>query len=508
MDDSKQYIGSIFDNRYRIERVVGMGGMAFVYEATDCIYGKKVAIKLLKDKFSDDTRAVKRFINESKAVTMLDHPNIVKVNDISVQSEHKFIVMEYINGITLRKYMNYKLPLDWREALEFTEQILLALDHAHMKGIIHRDIKPQNIMIMQGGKVKVMDFGIAKIPKSESLTLVDKAIGTVYYISPEQSGGRKIDARADIYSLGVMLYEMVTGKLPFTADDPVAVIYKHINDAPVSPMKLNPNIPKGLEQIILIAMEKNPQNRYQSAAQMLRHIRRLKIEPSTVFIQPKPAPRTPTSEMSINRTSRPNRDTTEFDFVLNKNGDKHAPQAPAEQKRPVSQTPKRPAEYNAPSENQSANKPGEALQYHNYRNGVKQTGGTIPVARIENPEEKRRISSAPKAPRTNENPPRTQVARPNNPQGVSHPTSTPANRQGAGQSTAQRTGNTPRKNAKKRSSSSYSAILLVLIITLIVAITGLIILITTMLSVKTPSAITYISNISEKALIYLRQGLL
>ena len=337
MDNSKQYIGAVFDGRYKIERIVGIGGMAFVYEATDLIHNRKVAIKLLKDKFSDDTRAVKRFINESKSLELLNHPNIVKIFDISVNTQHKYIVMEYINGITLRKYMNYKLPLEWREAVEFTEQILLALDHAHTKGVIHRDIKPQNIMIMQGGKIKVTDFGIAKIPKSESLTLVDKAIGTVYYISPEQASSRKIDARSDIYSLGVMLYEMVTGKLPFTADTPIAVIFKHINDACTSPCKLNPSIPRGLEQIILCAMEKNPQNRYQSAAQMLRHLRRLKLDQNTVFLQPKPAPRTPTSETVLKRTARAHRDTSEFDFALNENAYQNAPPKSAQTASPAPQ---------------------------------------------------------------------------------------------------------------------------------------------------------------------------
>ena len=303
MDDSKQFIGATFDGRYKIERVVGIGGMAFVYEATDEQTGGKVALKLLKEKFSDDNRAVKRFINESKSLELLNHTNIVKVHDISIQTKYKYIVMEYINGITLRKYMNYKRPIEWHEAVEFTDQILLALDNAHTKGIIHRDIKPQNIMIMQGGKVKVTDFGIAKMPNSESLTMVDKAIGTVYYISPEQASSRKIDARSDIYSLGVMLYEMVTGQMPFTADTPIAVIMKHMNTPPVPPTKLVPTIPKGLEQIILCAMDKNPKHRYQSASQMLRHLRRLKMDENTVFTIPKPAHRTPTSETTIRKTA-------------------------------------------------------------------------------------------------------------------------------------------------------------------------------------------------------------
>lgn len=311
MDDAKQFIGVTFDGRYKVTREVGIGGMAFVYEATDEKTGRRVALKLLKEKFSDDTRAVKRFINESKSLELLNHPNIVKIHDISVHTKYKYIVMEYIDGITLRKYMNYKKALDWREAVEFADQIALALDNAHTKGIVHRDIKPQNIMIMQEGKLKVMDFGIAKMPNSESLTMVDKAIGTVYYISPEQASSRKIDARSDIYSLGVMLYEMVTGHMPFTAETPIAVIMQHMNTPPTPPSKLVPNIPKGLEQIILCAMEKNPSNRYQSAAQMLRHLRRLKIDERTVFNIARPAPRTPTSEITLKKTMRHTHDTPE-----------------------------------------------------------------------------------------------------------------------------------------------------------------------------------------------------
>ena len=304
MDVFNKYVGQVFDGRYKIEGTVGVGGMAIVFEATDLLTNRKVAVKMLKDSVSGNTQAIKRFIIESKAVAMLNHENIVKIYDISVRGEHKYIVMEFLEGITLREYMKNKGPLSWRETVEFTEQILAALDHAHMKGVVHRDIKPQNIMLLEGGFVKVTDFGIAKIPKAETLTMADKAIGTVFYISPEQAQGRKIDARSDIYSLGVMMYEMVTGKMPFIADTPVAVIYKHISTPPVPPSQLNPKIPIGFEQIILCAMEKNPENRYQSAAQMLRHLHRLKQDPSVVFVQRKAPQKTPTAEVTIDRTAR------------------------------------------------------------------------------------------------------------------------------------------------------------------------------------------------------------
>ena len=304
MDVFNKYVGQIFDSRYKIERTVGVGGMAIVFEAKDILTGRRVAIKMLKDSAANNTQAIKRFVIESKAVEMLDHPNIVKIYGISVRGEHKYIVMEYLEGITLREYMKTKGPLDWREAVEFTEQVLAALDHAHMKGVVHRDIKPQNIMLLEGGIVKVTDFGIAKIPKAETLTMADKAIGTVFYISPEQAQSKKIDARSDLYSLGVMLYEMVTGKMPFIADTPVAVIIKHINTQPVPPTQLNPKIPIGLEQIILCAMAKNPDARYQSASQMIRHLRRLKQDPTVVFVQKARQPKTPTSQTAIDRTTK------------------------------------------------------------------------------------------------------------------------------------------------------------------------------------------------------------
>lgn len=292
---ANKYIGQMFDNRYKIQRLIGSGGMAVVFEAIDTFSGRRVAIKMLKDAAANNTQAIKRFVIESRAVEMLDHENIVKIYGISVRGDHKYIVMEYLEGISLRDYMKTKGPLDWREAVAFIEQILAALDHSHMKGVVHRDIKPQNIMILERGVVKVTDFGIAKIPKAETLTMADKAIGTVFYISPEQAQSKKVDPRSDLYSLGVMFYEMVAGKLPFIADTPVAVILKHIKEKPVPPTQLNSKIPIGLEQIILCAMEKDPAARYQSASQMLRHLRRLKQDPTVVFVQRQIAPARPSA---------------------------------------------------------------------------------------------------------------------------------------------------------------------------------------------------------------------
>ncbi len=562
MDDSKKYIGAVFDGRYKIERVVGIGGMAFVYEATDLTHNRKVAIKLLKDKFSDDTRAVKRFINESKSLELLNHPNIVKIYDISVNTPHKYIVMEYINGITLRKYMNYKLPLEWREAVEFTEQILLALDHAHTKGVIHRDIKPQNIMIMQGGKIRVTDFGIAKIPKSESLTLVDKAIGTVYYISPEQASSRKIDARSDIYSLGVMLYEMVTGKLPFTADTPIAVIFKHINDGATAPAKLNPAIPRGLEQIIVCAMEKNPQNRYQSAAQMLRHLRRLKLDPNTVFLQPKPAPRTPTSETVLKRTARAHRDTSEFDFALNE-GERqqaHAQPRPQQMQKPQSaQAPSAPAQQSqvqraqAPSAPQQTrtqpqaqkpqsvsaqrqnpqqvqrtqnpstapSRPQNMGDYYRYQNPSQRVSNrTIPLSQMYKPtsnqalmeEEYARRRQAQEAQRRQGTQPQrtqngTQAQRPASPaQNVSRPNAqNPRQGQAARpQSATQR----PKQPTKQQSSSSM---LLFIIMILLIALVCVLLLFVTLSNTDTAPVLPEFmktADSAENALLYLKQVIL
>ena len=288
MEGYERYVGQMLDNRYRIERIIGMGGMAVVFRAEDLLMRRIVAVKILKDDIARDEVSVKRFINESKAVSMLSHPNIVTIYDVSVRSDAKYIVMEYIEGITLKNYMTKKGKLEFREIIMYTEQVLRALEHAHQKGIVHRDIKPQNIMLLKNGIIKVMDFGIAKLPNAETVTVKDSAIGTVYYISPEQASGKPIDARSDIYSLGVMMYEMATGKLPFTADSPVSVALKQINDTAKPVKEEMPSLPLGLSQIIARAMDKDPDMRYQSAQQMLRQVVRLGDNPETTFKPPKP----------------------------------------------------------------------------------------------------------------------------------------------------------------------------------------------------------------------------
>ena len=283
MDTFEKYVGQIFDRRYKVKKVIGTGGMAVVFEAYDMLKNRPVAVKMLKDEIAKDIQAVKRFINESKAVAMLSHPNIVNIYDVSVKDDLKYIVMELVEGVTLKNYMIKKGALSFKEVISITEQILRALEHAHEKGIVHRDIKPQNIMLLKNGSIKVTDFGIAKLPNAETVTMTDKAIGTVFYISPEQASGRQIDHRSDLYSLGATMYEMATGKLPFTADSPVSVALMQVKSIPKNPREYNSAIPRGLEQIILIAMEKNPAHRFQSASQMLRHLLHVKNNPKVVF---------------------------------------------------------------------------------------------------------------------------------------------------------------------------------------------------------------------------------
>ncbi|MBR7100846.1 MAG: serine/threonine protein kinase [Clostridia bacterium] len=281
----KNYVGTTLDGRYYIDELIGIGGMAVVFGAVDTyINNNRVAIKMLKVDVATDEIMVKRFKNESKAESMLKHRNIVAIHDVSVKGREKYIVMEYVEGITLKNYLKGRNgPLSFDEIICYSKQILRALCVAHENHIIHRDIKPQNIMVLQNGLIKVMDFGIAKLPNAETVTVTDKAIGTVYYMSPEQARGKKIDSRSDIYSFGAMLYELATGELPFTGETPLSVILKQINDDPIPPREINPEIPVGLEQIILCAMSKNPAERFQSAELMLNFIRQLQKEKDIKF---------------------------------------------------------------------------------------------------------------------------------------------------------------------------------------------------------------------------------
>ncbi|MGI6255147.1 MAG: Stk1 family PASTA domain-containing Ser/Thr kinase [Acutalibacter sp.] len=278
-----RFIGKRLDGRYEIHELIGVGGMAYVYKAYDRVEGRWVAIKILKEEFSNNSDFLRRFRNESKAIAVLNHPNIVKVYDVSFGDQIQYIVMEFIDGITLKEYIEQEGTIRWQEAVHFTTQILMALECAHEKGIIHRDIKPQNIMLLQDGTIKVADFGIARFLQSETQTMTDKAIGSVHYIAPEQARGDYITDKADIYSLGVMLYEMLTGKLPFVADNAVSVALMQLQAKPVMPRELNPSIPTGLEQITMKAMEKNPSDRFQSAGEMLDDLDEFRRNPNTIF---------------------------------------------------------------------------------------------------------------------------------------------------------------------------------------------------------------------------------
>ncbi len=283
MENHENLIGKILGGRYKIQAIVGEGGMSVVMRAYDAIKMCDVTIKLLSYKNSTDQNAVERFTNEAKAVALLSHPNIVSVYDVSLEGTSKYIVMEYINGITLKEYLDRKVRLDWPEAVHYINQVLAALSHAHEKGIIHRDIKPENVMLMRNGSIKVIDFGIAKLPDSKSLTVTDKAIGTVNYISPEQASGHGSTEKSDIYSTGIMLYELVTGQLPFVSASSVSVAMMHVSSEPAMPSSICDSLPMGLEQIIIKAMMKDPERRFGSAIAMKKALEYLSAHPATIF---------------------------------------------------------------------------------------------------------------------------------------------------------------------------------------------------------------------------------
>lgn len=277
-----KYVGKKLDGRYDIRELIGIGGMANVYRCYDTIDDREVAIKILKDEYLNNLEFIRRFKNESKAIAVLSHPNIVKVFDVSFGDMIQYIVMEYIDGITLKEYIQQQGYLTWKETVHLISQVLAALSHAHSKGVVHRDVKPQNMMLLSDGTIKVTDFGIARF-SNNTKTMTEQAIGSVHYIAPEQAKGDITDGRTDIYSLGVMMYEMLTGKLPYDGDNAVSVALMHLQLTPDAPCEINPDIPEGLEEITLKAMQKQPKDRYQSAQEMLADIERFRLNPSVKF---------------------------------------------------------------------------------------------------------------------------------------------------------------------------------------------------------------------------------
>lgn len=297
------FCGKRLDGRYEIQEIIGVGGMAVVYKAYDNIDDRIVAIKILKDEYLTNEEFKRRFKNESKAIAVLSHPNIVRVFNVSFGDRIQYIVMEYVNGITLKEYIEQQGAINWKEAVHFMGQILAALQHAHDKGIVHQDIKPQNILLLQDGTIKVTDFGIARFSRVDTNTTSDKAIGSVHYISPEQARGEVTDDKADIYSVGVVMYEMLTGQLPFQSDSAVSVAIMQLQREPKSPREIIPTIPLGLEQITMRAMQKTPSSRYGSAAEMLMDLNEFKRNPAIKFDYNYFVDSEPTKYIRTNNTS-------------------------------------------------------------------------------------------------------------------------------------------------------------------------------------------------------------
>ena len=282
MENNDKYIGQMLDNRYEILERIGVGGMAVVYKALCHRLNRYVAVKILKDDYAVDEDFRRRFHTEAQAVAMLSHPNIVTVYDVSRTQDVDYIVMELIEGMTLKQYMQKRGQLSWKEALHFSMQISKALMHAHSRGIIHRDIKPHNIMILKDGSVRVADFGIARLSSTQN-TLTQQTLGSVHYISPEQAKGSSIDARTDIYSLGVVMYEMLTGRLPFEGENAVSIAIQHISSVPLMPREINPEIPVGMETITMKAMNPNLEQRYQSAEKLHDDLEAFRKNPEADF---------------------------------------------------------------------------------------------------------------------------------------------------------------------------------------------------------------------------------
>ncbi len=327
-----QYIGRLLDERYEILEVLGTGGMAVVYKARCHRLNRLVAIKILKDEYARDEEFRRRFHAEGEAVAMLSHPNIVQVYDVSSTDNANFIVMELIDGISLKQYMEKKGVLNWKETLHFAMQIAKGLEHAHSRGIVHRDIKPHNVMVLKNGSVKVMDFGIARV-MNKSNTLTKEALGSVHYISPEQAKGGYTDNRSDLYSLSVVMYEMMTGRPPYDGESAVAVAIQHINGGAAMPSSLNPNIPGGLEEIIMKGMTLDVKDRYTSATEMLLDMEEFRKNPAILFGYDYKTPMyDATRPMTVVQPVPPR--TTAERVVQNKTGVKPQPRNAADAARP------------------------------------------------------------------------------------------------------------------------------------------------------------------------------
>ena len=337
-----QYIGRFLDNRYEILEIIGTGGMAVVYKARCHRLNRLVAIKILKDEFARDEEFRRRFHAEGEAVASLSHPNIVQVFDVSSSNDANYIVMELIDGITLKQYMEKKGTLNWKETLHFAIQIAKALEHAHGRSIVHRDIKPHNVMVLKNGSVKVTDFGIARV-MSKSNTLTKEALGSVHYISPEQAKGGWVDNRSDLYSLSVVMYEMMTGRPPYDGESPVAVAIKHINGGAPMPSTLNPNIPGGLEQIIMKGMALDAKDRYSSATEMLQDMDQFRMNPSILFAFGQPVSQDATIVLKAGEVAEAMRQSkTVAEKVAGQAGGTPKPRPAQQSVRPVQQSVSRP----------------------------------------------------------------------------------------------------------------------------------------------------------------------
>ena len=278
--------GKLLGNRYEIIEKIGNGGMATVYKATDKVLKRNVAVKILRDEFTTDDEFIKRFEVEAQSAARLTHPNIVSIYDVGVDGNLYYIVMELIQGKTLKEIIvKEKGPLPWKWSINVSIQIASALEMAHRNNIIHRDIKPHNIIITEDGVAKVTDFGIAKAVSNSTITAFGTTIGSVHYFSPEHARGGFTDAKSDLYSLGVVMYEMVTGRVPFDADTPVSVALKHMQEEPVEPIELNPNLPIAVNKIIMRALQKDTTLRYQTASEMLVDLKKSLKDPEGDFVE-------------------------------------------------------------------------------------------------------------------------------------------------------------------------------------------------------------------------------